>query len=249
MRSLNFEGQQQECPIHLLWSRRCLSPRQRPRRLLSSFADFSTRLMPFPDPISCSICCLLAVVLTCPQPSKDWLQSLERICKKNGILLIVDDIQAGCGRTGDFFSFEFADISPDIVLLSKSLSGCGLPLSLFAAQTRIRRLATGRTQWDFQRQQSCTREGRILSERLREVAQSNRDLKLSVRGRGMMLGLDCSTGKLAEKIVRRAFEDGLVVERCGADGAVTFPTTIKFAVEHGMLAAQPVHYVTNHLRE
>nr|WP_245424681.1 aminotransferase class III-fold pyridoxal phosphate-dependent enzyme [Rhizobium sophoriradicis] len=58
------------------------------------------------------------------------MQSLDRLCKKNGILLIVDDIQAGCGRTGDFFSFEFANISPDIVLLSKSLSGCGLPLSL-----------------------------------------------------------------------------------------------------------------------
>src|SRR5690606_1931955 len=59
-----------------------------------------------------------------------WLRKLERICRKHEILLIVDDIQAGCGRTGSFFSFERAGIHPDIVTLSKSLSGYGLPFSL-----------------------------------------------------------------------------------------------------------------------
>ncbi|MER8801161.1 aminotransferase class III-fold pyridoxal phosphate-dependent enzyme [Mesorhizobium sp. M0998] len=67
---------------------------------------------------------------------------------------------------------------------------------------------------------SVTETGRILSERLRQVAQGSRDFSLSVRGRGMMLGLDCGMGKLAEKIVRKAFQDGLVVERCGAEGQV-----------------------------
>ena len=60
----------------------------------------------------------------------EWLRSLEAVCRKHGILLIVDEIQAGCGRTGTFFSFEEAGISPDIITLSKSLSGYGLPLSL-----------------------------------------------------------------------------------------------------------------------
>ncbi|MDR9439875.1 MAG: diaminobutyrate--2-oxoglutarate transaminase, partial [Halomonas sp.] len=59
----------------------------------------------------------------------DWLKRLEQICRAHDILLIVDDIQAGCGRTGKFFSFEHADVVPDIVTNSKSLSGLGLPFS------------------------------------------------------------------------------------------------------------------------
>ena len=59
-----------------------------------------------------------------------WLRGLAELCREHGILLIVDDVQAGCGRTGTFFSFEEAAITPDIVCLSKSISGFGLPLSL-----------------------------------------------------------------------------------------------------------------------
>ena len=59
-----------------------------------------------------------------------WLQRLEECCRRHGALLIVDDIQAGCGRTGTFFSFEPAGISPDIICLSKSISGSGLPMAL-----------------------------------------------------------------------------------------------------------------------
>src|SRR5262249_58994521 len=60
----------------------------------------------------------------------DWLKRLEALCNKRGIVLIVDDIQAGCGRTGTFFSFEPAGIKPDVITLSKSLSGYGLPMAM-----------------------------------------------------------------------------------------------------------------------
>ncbi|RVI61370.1 diaminobutyrate--2-oxoglutarate transaminase [Sinorhizobium meliloti] len=172
---------------------------------------------------------------------KEWLQSVERLCRKNGILLIVDDIQAGCGRTGSFFSFDFAGLSPDIIVLSKSLSGVGLPLSLLLIKPELdvwqpgEHIGTFRGNnlalvtataalskyWATEKlSQDVLEKGRIISERLRQIAQSSRNPLLSVRGRGMMLGLDCSTGKLAEKVVRRAFEDGLVVERCGAEDQV-----------------------------
>ncbi len=62
--------------------------------------------------------------------SVEWMQGLARICKQHDILLIADDIQAGCGRTGTFFSFEVAGIQPDIVTLSKSISGAGLPMAI-----------------------------------------------------------------------------------------------------------------------
>ncbi len=60
----------------------------------------------------------------------EWLSELAELCQRHGILLIVDDVQMGCGRTGPFFSFEAAGIKPDIVCLSKSISGYGLPLAL-----------------------------------------------------------------------------------------------------------------------
>lgn len=62
--------------------------------------------------------------------SVEWLRGLAALAKRIGALLIVDNVQAGCGRTGKFFSFERADIHPDIVCLSKSISGCGLPMAL-----------------------------------------------------------------------------------------------------------------------
>src|SRR5690606_6460529 len=60
----------------------------------------------------------------------DWLKRLAETLKKHDVLLIVDDIQIGCGRSGHFFSFEEAGIKPDIVTLSKSLSGYGLPFAM-----------------------------------------------------------------------------------------------------------------------
>ncbi|UWN50897.1 Diaminobutyrate--2-oxoglutarate transaminase [Alcanivorax sp. ALC70] len=62
--------------------------------------------------------------------SFEWLRNLEHVCRKHDMLLILDDIQAGCGRTGTFFSFDEVGIKPDIITLSKSLSGYGLPLAV-----------------------------------------------------------------------------------------------------------------------
>jgi len=62
--------------------------------------------------------------------SISWLQNIQKICRKHDLLLIIDDIQAGCGRTGSFFSFEKMDIEPDMITLSKSLSGYGLPFAV-----------------------------------------------------------------------------------------------------------------------
>ncbi len=60
----------------------------------------------------------------------EWLQSLEELCRRHDMLLIIDDVQMGCGRTGEFFSFTDFGISPDVVCISKSISGSGLPMAL-----------------------------------------------------------------------------------------------------------------------
>ncbi|MFD9804847.1 aspartate aminotransferase family protein, partial [Streptomyces sp. NPDC059071] len=73
----------------------------------------------------------------------EWLRALAELCSARGILLIVDDVQMGCGRTGGFFSFEVAGITPDIVCLSKSISGYGLPMALVLMRRELDQWAPG----------------------------------------------------------------------------------------------------------
>src|SRR5258706_649318 len=69
-------------------------------------------------------------------PSKEWMQALRRKCTETGTLLILDEIQAGFGRTGKLWGFEHFDIVPDILLLGKALGG-GMPLGAFIADKKL----------------------------------------------------------------------------------------------------------------
>lgn len=167
--------------------------------------------------------------------SKQWLQSIQAIAKEVGAIFIVDDIQMGCGRTGEFFSFEFAGLSPDIIVLSKSLSGYGLPLSMLLIKETCDAWQPGEHTGTFRGNNlalvSATaaldiywrsgtfslgvhRSGEHMRRRLAEIA-STLGNSFAVRGRGMALGFDCQIAKLAEAAARMAFERGLIVERCG----------------------------------
>jgi diaminobutyrate-2-oxoglutarate transaminase len=171
----------------------------------------------------------------------EWLQNLEAVCRRHHILMIVDDIQVGCGRTGPFFSFEEAGISPDIITLSKSLSGYGLPFSLVLMKPELDRWKPGEHNGTFRGHnlafvtataamrhfwsdeaftQSILAKGRIIEERLERIADGEWEEYLAVRGRGMIRGLDCETGELAGRITRRCFGKGLVIETSGSDGQV-----------------------------
>jgi diaminobutyrate-2-oxoglutarate transaminase len=197
--------------------------------------------------------------------SFDWLRKVAAICRKNGILLIVDDIQAGCGRTGTFFSFERAGITPDIVTMSKSLSGFGLPFSIVLMKPELDQWKPGehngtfrghnlafvtaegviREYWrndDFSREVDA--KGRRVRAALEKIAAT--DDRLTVRGRGMMQGLVCPDGELAGEITKRAFENGLVIETSGSDGQVVkclAPlTTTDHKLDEGLrILAEAVH--------
>jgi len=170
-----------------------------------------------------------------------WLKSLEAVCRRHGVLLIVDDIQAGCGRTGTFFSFEPAGISPDIVTLSKSLTGVGLPFAIVLLKPEHDQWAPGEhngtfrgnnhafitartaleTYWkDDSFAKDVQRKSSILSDRLTRIAALGGNGVFRVKGRGMMQGIGCRNGDVAEKIVRRCFENGLVIETSGPDSEV-----------------------------
>lgn len=166
---------------------------------------------------------------------KEWLRSIQATAKDTGALLIVDDVQMGCGRTGDFFSFEFAGLSPDIVVLSKSLSGYGLPLSVLLIKEDIDAWQPGEHTGTFRgnnlalvsataainiywRDQTFSQDVQHLGELVRrrlEAISLKHGNSFAVRGRGMALGFDCQMAEVAEATARRAFEKGLIVERCG----------------------------------
>ncbi len=170
----------------------------------------------------------------------DWLRRVEAVCRQHDVLLIVDDIQMGCGRTGTFFSFEEAGISPDIVTLSKSLSGYGLPLSLVLLKPELDQWKPGEHNGTFRGHnlafvtakavldeywrdggfsREVRRKGWLVHSELEQIAEAS-DSRLTVRGRGMVQGLDCGSGRVASAITRQAFENGLVIETSGADGEV-----------------------------
>lgn len=166
---------------------------------------------------------------------REWLQSIQDIARSVGALFIVDDIQMGCGRTGEFFSFEFAGLSPDIVVLSKSLSGFGLPLSMLLIKEEFDSWQPGEHTGTFRGNnlalvsataaidlywrtqtfsQGVQRMGKLMRRRLDAVASQHGN-SFAVRGRGLALGFDCQTAEIAEITTRKAFEKGLLVERCG----------------------------------
>jgi diaminobutyrate-2-oxoglutarate transaminase len=175
-----------------------------------------------------------------------WLRRLAGLCRHHGILLIVDDVQMGCGRTGPFFSFEDAGIVPDMVCLSKSIGGYGLPLALTLIRPELDvwqpgdhngtfrgvspAFVTGaaalRMYWADEALEKSTRaKGERVASGLRAIADSHPGAGLRVRGRGLALGLDFAgtAGQIdgaAEKVCVAAFERGLLVETSGALGDV-----------------------------
>ena len=171
----------------------------------------------------------------------EWLKNLEAVCRKHDVLLIVDDIQAGCGRTGTFFSFEPAGIEPDMVTLSKSLSGMGLPFAVTLFKRELDAWKPGEHNGTFRgnnhafvtaakaieafwKDDSFAAEvrakGELLGSRLRAMVEKYGNGKLTHRGRGMMQGIAFSDGEAAARVTKEAFAKGLLIETSGSDDEV-----------------------------
>ena len=169
----------------------------------------------------------------------EWLRALAELCRRRDILLIVDDVQMGCGRTGEFFSFEEAGITPDIVTLSKSISGYGLPLAL----TLIRRdldvwapcehngtfrgnnpafVTATKAIEEYWSDDTLSREIHSKGQRIEEAlsAVASRHEGISTRGRGMVRGLAFSEPADAGKVCAAAFGAGLLAETSGPSDEV-----------------------------
>lgn len=173
--------------------------------------------------------------------SFEWLRNLEKICRDHEILFIVDDIQAGCGRTGTFFSFEEAGIKPDMVTLSKSLGGYGLPFAVVLFRPELDQWKPGEHNGTFRGNNfafvtakaaidhywsddkfsnEIKRKGEYITERLNNIVQKYGEGNFTTRGRGMFQGINCINGDIAAKITKAAFKNNLIIETSGADDQI-----------------------------
>ncbi|MEV3934512.1 diaminobutyrate--2-oxoglutarate transaminase [Glycomyces sp. NPDC049804] len=173
--------------------------------------------------------------------SDTWLRGLQDLCREHDMLFIVDDIQMGCGRTGPFFSFERSGIYPDIVTLSKSLSGMGLPFALTLmkphldvwepgehngtfrgfAPAFVTATAALETFWrDDEFTAGVDRDAAWLDAELSDIAASHAELGVSTRGRGLARGMVFEDPAHAGQVCQEAFANGLLMETSGAEDEV-----------------------------
>lgn len=172
--------------------------------------------------------------------SAQWLRDLEQLCRDFDILLIVDDIQMGNGRTGTFFSFEDAGIKPDMVTFSKSIGG-GLPMAILLMRPELDQWQPGEhtgtfrgnnlafvaatevlSYWendDFAK--AINYKGNIMEQELNKIVDKYSDkLSINLRGRGMVWGLDFQRPGFATEVSKAAFQNNLVIELAGAEDKV-----------------------------
>jgi diaminobutyrate-2-oxoglutarate transaminase len=173
--------------------------------------------------------------------SIEWLQNLSAVCKKHNVLLIIDDIQAGCGRTGRFFSFEESGIQPDMVTLSKSLSAYGLPFALVLIRPELDRWSPGEHNGTFRGNNhafvtakaaldlywcddtfaaSVREKGDYIAKRLDAIVEKYGEGNFNAKGRGMFQGINCVDGEIASKITREAYRRGLIIETSGTNDEI-----------------------------
>lgn len=171
---------------------------------------------------------------------REWLRAVAELCREHGVLLIVDDVQVGCGRTGAFFSFEEAGIVPDIVTLSKSISGYGLPLALTLIRPDIDVWAPGEHNGTFRGPNPAfvtataalalwadgtlaaetAAKGQVVEDSLEELRTTAAGHVVDCRGRGLIWGIEFAEPWMAAEVCARAFAVGLLVEAVGPEDQV-----------------------------
>lgn len=172
----------------------------------------------------------------------DWMRRLREVCDRHDVLLICDDIQVGCFRTGPFFSFERAGIVPDMVVLSKSISGLGFPMSLLLMKPALDVWEPGEHTGTFRGNQIAFVAAKAALEHARHVKLDDQvrakerfireflkcrieciSTDIHVRGMGMIWGIDLSRAggaEAAKHVAKRCFDRGMIIERAGRDDTV-----------------------------
>jgi 4-aminobutyrate aminotransferase len=177
-------------------------------------------------------------------PPPDYLRALRDLCDRHGILLVVDEVQTGIGRTGRMFACDHAGVEPDILLTAKGL-GSGMPIGAIVARESVDSWGSGAHGSTFGGNPVCCaaalatldlveeelvenacRMGEILLDGARDLAERHPVIG-DVRGMGLLVGLEflpedgdrSTAGRFVEEVVQRAFRKGLLLLSAG-EGAL-----------------------------
>ena len=172
----------------------------------------------------------------------DYLRRVRDFCDRYDILMIVDDIQVGCGRSGWFFSFERAGIIPDMVVLSKSIGGYGLPMAiaLFKPELDIWKpgehngtfrgnqlaFVAAKAGLEYMLEHKVEQQARDKGEIIRTFIESEilpMDSRLELRGIGMIWGIEFENIPVpgfADQVIDACFRKGLIIEGAGRKNSV-----------------------------
>lgn len=173
--------------------------------------------------------------------SEQWLRNVQDLAHEVGALFIIDDIQAGIGRTGSYFSFDGMGLDPDIITLAKGLGGFGTPIAMNLNKPEVdQHWSPGAHTGTFRGQglsfvagtvalsllqedgflAEVEKKGAVIRERVDKIAADHADRGWTVRGKGMMQALDTGDGALNKEIQAQAFRRGLLFGPCGSGGSV-----------------------------
>ncbi len=171
----------------------------------------------------------------------EWLHVVQELAHDLGALFVIDDIQAGVGRTGSYFSFDGMGLDPDIVILAKGIGGLGTPLAMnLNKPEHDEHWSPGEHTGTFRGQgisfvagrealsyfaddtlmDDVKVKGQQMRDRLLPIANAHADRGWEVRGRGMMQALDVVDGSFAKAVQAASFESGLLIGPCGSGGRV-----------------------------
>jgi diaminobutyrate-2-oxoglutarate transaminase len=170
----------------------------------------------------------------------EWLLAVQKLAHEHGALLIVDDIQVGCGRTGPYFSFEEIGLEPDLICLAKGIGGYCLPLAILLVKPERDLWAPGEHTGTFRGQclsmvagaealryfedgklgADVKKKGAHTDARLKAMLEKRPAAKLVLRSKGMIHGIDFGDGKPAARASTEAFDRGLIIATCGPGGRV-----------------------------
>jgi 4-aminobutyrate aminotransferase len=181
-------------------------------------------------------------------PPPGWLADLRALCDAHGILLVVDEVQSGVGRTGTMWACEHDGVEPDVMCIGKGLAS-GLPLAGIVTRSDLMDWMPGGHGSTFGGNPvACAAAlatielveaglaanartvGDHLLARLRVLAE-RQPLLHQVRGRGLMIGLDLPDHDTAQAVERACFEQGLLVLTCGERSIRLAPPLVVTAEE------------------
>tara|TARA_B100001996_G_scaffold381016_1_gene369602 strand:+ start:1350 stop:2576 length:1227 start_codon:yes stop_codon:yes gene_type:complete len=175
------------------------------------------------------------------EPPQNWLSDVRKLCDKNNVLMILDEVQSGLGRTGKLFAFEHANIRPDGLILGKALGGGFMPVSVFLSSEEVLQWmnpgshgstfggnplgsAIAKRSLELLYEEGLIENSRVMGEYFKDsLLQLNSKIIKEIRGKGLWLGVEIDPKFISGKdLSKLLLKKGILCKE-------TRETTIRFA--------------------